>query len=400
MTSSSPTLPPDFPDLGRIRLALFLAGFATFSLLYCVQPILPELAASFAISAATSSLPLSLATGGLAVAIFCAGAVSETLGRRGLMFWSIFLASLLNLLSALLTHWQALTICRMLSGVALGGVPAVALVYLVEELPRSRLGAATGLYVAGNAFGGMCGRIVVSVLTDLMSWRSALVILSLIDCFCAIVFLCLLPPSRHFCRQKGLNLQYHLRAWQDHLTNPAMRLLLMIPFSLMGVFVSVYNYAGFRLSGPEFALSQNQLALIFVVYIFGIVGSGIAGALSDRLGCASVVLCGAIATIFGLLLSLSHWLSIVIIGIIFVTMGFFVAHSAASTWVSKIGRNHHSHATSLYLLAYYVGSSVIGSVSGWFWQHGGWTALASVCIALVSATLITTKALQRQASSA
>ena len=27
--------------LGRIRLALFLAGFATFSLLYSVQPLLP-----------------------------------------------------------------------------------------------------------------------------------------------------------------------------------------------------------------------------------------------------------------------------------------------------------------------------------------------------------------------
>ena len=33
----------------RIAAALFLAGFATFSLLYCVQPLLPEFARDFGV---------------------------------------------------------------------------------------------------------------------------------------------------------------------------------------------------------------------------------------------------------------------------------------------------------------------------------------------------------------
>lgn len=36
----------------RISIALFLAGFATFSLLYCVQPLLPDLARDFHVGAA------------------------------------------------------------------------------------------------------------------------------------------------------------------------------------------------------------------------------------------------------------------------------------------------------------------------------------------------------------
>jgi YNFM family putative membrane transporter len=36
------------------------------------------------------------------------------------------------------------------------------------------------------------------------------------------------------------------------------------------------------------------------------------------------------------------------------------------------------HAASLYLLFYYLGSSITGSVGGWFWQHGGWTAIAAL----------------------
>ena len=67
----------------RASLALFLAGFATFSLLYCVQPLLPAFARDYGISPAASAMALSLTTGALAVAIFVSGAASQLLPRRG-----------------------------------------------------------------------------------------------------------------------------------------------------------------------------------------------------------------------------------------------------------------------------------------------------------------------------
>ncbi|MET7143529.1 MFS transporter [Xanthomonas sp. PPL139] len=387
----------DDAPLLRIRLALFLAGFATFSLLYSVQPLLPAFAREFGVSAAASSLPLSLATGGLAIAIFCAGAVSETLGRRGLMFVSIALAALLNLLAACLPHWGALVAVRALSGIALGGVPAVAMVYLAEELPVSRLGAATGLYVAGNAFGGMIGRIGMSLLTDHFDWRIALATLSAVDLLVAVGFVWLLPPSRHFVRRQGVNLRFHLRAWGGHLRDRHLPWLFAIPFLAMGVFVSVYNYAGFRLGGPEFGLSQSQLGMIFSAYVFGIVSSSVAGAASDRFGRGPVVLAGIATAAFGVALTLAHALVTVIAGIVLLTIGFFVAHSAASAWVGRLGGQHKSHAASLYLLAYYAGASLIGSLSGAAWQHGGWNALVACCLVLLGIGLVAAQVLRRGA---
>ena len=69
----------------RASLALFCAGFATFALLYCVQPLLPLLAAHFAVSAASSSLALSLTTLSLALTLLLAGAGGKlgTQGRDG-----------------------------------------------------------------------------------------------------------------------------------------------------------------------------------------------------------------------------------------------------------------------------------------------------------------------------
>ncbi|MEW5298302.1 MAG: hypothetical protein WDW36_001442 [Sanguina aurantia] len=61
------------PAFRRTNMALFAAGFATFGLLYCVQPLMPEFTRAYHVSAATSALSLSLTTGVLAIAMLFAG---------------------------------------------------------------------------------------------------------------------------------------------------------------------------------------------------------------------------------------------------------------------------------------------------------------------------------------
>ena len=65
-----------------------------------------------------------------------------------------------------------------------------------------------------------------------------------------------------------------------------------------------------------------------------------------------------------------------------VTTGFFIAHSVASGSIGPLAGAAKGHAASLYLLFYYMGSSIVGSVGGWFWQHGGWGAVAALTGAL------------------
>src|SRR5690606_9102869 len=82
------------PGYRNATLALFCAGFATFALLYCVQPLLPLLASRFAVSAASSSLALSLTTLSLALCLLIAGALGESWGRKPVMAVALGLASL------------------------------------------------------------------------------------------------------------------------------------------------------------------------------------------------------------------------------------------------------------------------------------------------------------------
>src|SRR4051794_24822127 len=83
----------------QLNLALFAAGFSTFAILYCVQPLLPEFSRQFHISAAVSSLSLSLSTGLLAIAMLLAGSMSEVWGRKPVMIATLLSSALLTLLS-------------------------------------------------------------------------------------------------------------------------------------------------------------------------------------------------------------------------------------------------------------------------------------------------------------
>ncbi|MEG0150911.1 MAG: MFS transporter [Comamonas sp.] len=385
----------------RVSLALFLAGFATFSLLYCVQPLLPALAQTFAVSPAQSALALSVSTACLAVSIVLAGALSEGLGRRKLMFISMALAAVCNLVASYLPHWHALLAARALEGILLGGVPAVAMAYLSEEIDPKGLGFAMGLYVGGTALGGMLGRVGMSAMTEFWGWRHALAALSVLDLLAALGFVWLLPNSRNFVKKSGLGARHHLQAWGRHLQHQGLPLLFLIAFGLMGVFVSIYNYAGFFLSAPPYGLNQLQISYVFYAYLFGMVASPIAGGLADKLGRGPVLIAGTLIMAAGVVLTMFQPLAVIVLGIVLLTAGFFVSHSVASSWVGRLATQAKGHASSLYLWGYYMGSSVLGAGAGWFWSRWGWTGVGQVALlvlALVVALVLRLQWLGKQAA--
>ncbi|NKF23592.1 MFS transporter [Solimonas marina] len=371
----------------RMNLALFLAGFASFSLMYCVQPLLVPFARQFHLSATGSSLALSLTTGVLAISIPFIGALSERYGRRGLMAVSMISAAILNLLAGVAPTWSSLLVLRALEGLALGGVPAVAMTYLAEEIEPQGLGFSMGLYVSGTAFGGMLGRVGMGMLSDIGSWRTAMMVLATIDLAAAIGFVVLLPRSKGFVPRRRWDVGFHVQAWKSHLSHGGLIHLFALAFVVMGMFVTIYNYAGFRLSGPEFGLDQTRIGFIFLAYILGMVASPVAGLAANRWGRVPVLVSGVLIALSGIVVTLTHQMAGVIVGIALITVGFFSTHSLASAWVGRLGAARKGHAAALYLLAYYLGSSLLGSAAGDFWQRAQWHGVVAFTTVLLGVAL-------------
>ncbi|HEX2902320.1 MAG TPA: MFS transporter [Jatrophihabitans sp.] len=361
----------------RLQRAMLGAALAAFALLYCTQPLLPAIGSDLRADPTGASLTVSASTGALAIAILPLSSLAEAFGRIRLMRLGLIAACVLVLASAAAPNLATLLVLRTLVGVALAAVVAVAMGHVGDEVHPSSVGAAMGVYVAGNSLGGVGGRLVAAAAGDAGSWRWGVCAVGVLGVVATALFSYRIPPAERF-RPVPLSWPVLRRSVAGQLRDSGIVRLCLLAFLLMGGFVASYNFLTYRLSHPPFRLSQASIGLIFLAYLAGTATSTVAGRLADRWG-RRRVLCGSIAVMgAGLALTAPDRLIAVTAGLLVFTGGFFAAHAVASGWVSRRATRARAQASALYLLAYYAGSSVLGSLTGLAFAHGGWHATVLV----------------------
>jgi predicted MFS family arabinose efflux permease len=371
----------------RITTALFAAGLTTFASMYSTQALLPSLSAAFDAAPAQAALAVSLTTGFLALAIIPVSALSGRIGRTRVMIGSAITSAVIGLVLPLSPSLEVLLAGRALQGIALAGVPAVAMAYLAEEIGAEGLGAAMGVYVAGTTIGGLAGRLIPAFTLGLGSWRWAEAAVSVAAATCTIWFVRGLPPSRGF-EARPAGIRTVLGDLGAQLRHRGLLALFGLAFVLMGGFVSMYNFLGYRLTQPPFELPAAIAGLVFLLYLAGTVASAVAGRLADRLGRHRVLVASVALMGLGLVVSIPDQLVTVVLGVFLCTAGFFGAHTVASAWVGTMANGNRGAASSLYLFAYYLGGAVVGSAAGIAYGWGGWTGLAACVAALLAVAAV------------
>lgn len=399
-TETRPAAPHErgTPGFRRLGAALWCSGMATFVLVYSVQGLLPTLADRFGLSSSAASLALSATTGTLALAVLPLSAVAESWGRVRVMSWALAVSAVLAVLAPLAPSFEVLVAIRALQGVTLAALPALSMAHVTHEVAPRHLGGAMGLLIAGNTLGGLAGRLVAGTVADVAGWRAGLAAVGVVSVAAAVAFRLLLPPvtapdpAPTRLRDLGGPLRTHLR-------DPGLLCLFGIAFLLMGAFVSVYNYLGFRLLGPPFLLPGTVVGLIFLGYLAGSGASTAAGRLGDRFGRRRVLWVSVFAALAGVWVTAPDSLVAIVAGLLLVTVGFFGAHSVASGWVGRrsavLDGGVPAQASSLYLLGYYAGSSAGGAAGGLAYDASGWTGLVVYVSALLAAALVLALVLRR-----
>ncbi|MFE2607608.1 MFS transporter [Streptomyces mirabilis] len=393
-------LTPGGPGYRRMSFALFLAGVATFALLYSTQALLPLVSTDFGVSASEASWTVSAATGALALFVLPMSALSERFGRRTLMTASLAVAVTVGLLVPFAPSIGALVALRAVQGAALAGLPASATAYLAEEVRPKALITAIGLFVAGNSVGGMSGRVITGWVAQEWGWRVAVAAIGIIAVVCAVAFRMLLPAPKHF-TPGSLRPRVLARTVRDHLANPLLRRLYAIGALFMMVFGGVYTVIGYRLTEAPFSLPQGIIGSIFLVYLVGTVSASTAGRLVARLGRRGSLYLAGGTTTAGLLLSLVDSLPLVLLGLVLITAGFFAGHAVASSSVSHTAKQGRAQASALYQSAYYIGSSAGSTLGAVAFHAGGWAGTVALglfaVLGVVTITLLGSHAARAQA---
>ena len=368
-------------------LALFFGSLATFGLEYCVQPILPAISEEFSVSPSVASITMSIGLAGMSIAMFLIATFADKLKRKLTMSIALTVAAILAIIMSVSIDLKLIWVLRFTQGLLLAGFPALAVAYIHEEFAPDITGKIVGIYVSGTSIGGFLGRAVTSALTDVFNWRVGLCIIGISYLIIAVIFFMSLPKEKNHI-SKNINQINFLEEFKKIFTNGRLVTLYFVGFACLGSLVCIYNYISYLLMVHPYNLSQTIIGLLFFGYLFGIISAAIMGDLADKHGKGQILCLGIILFLIGTIITLSTILWLKILGLVILTMGFFGSHSVACSWVGKCYDGDKARAVSLYMLFYYFGASIIGTVGGIFFTSHGWLGLTAFVSIILATSLV------------
>lgn len=368
-------------EFWKIIISLLLASLFIFANLYAVQPLLPVFVEEFEVSVSTSSLALSLTIVGLIAGLIVLGFFSDRNGRRSYILYSLLGSAIPFFIIPLTDSFPLFLLLRFIQGFALAGVPAAALAYISEEIDRKNIAYATALYISSNALGGMIGRVLTGFLTDTFSWQTAFFFFAATGLVLFAAVWMLLPPSQNF-KPSTASFRKDIEGFLFHLKNPALLVVFGLGAILQISFTGVWTYLPFYLEAPPYSMSLQAISYLFFAYGIGVIGSPLAGRAAEKYGLRKVRLAGVFILSAGILMTLSSFLWLIVVGLCLTCLGFFTAHSLTAASVSQQASHHKGSASSLYLVSYYIGVALGSSSLGALWISVGWPGLVWVTAAL------------------
>lgn len=372
----------------RIVGLLAAGGLANFAVVYFPQPLLPAIAASLGVDAGSSGLALSATTAAMLLGLLLAGPVSDRIGRVAAMSGSLVIAGILSAACALAPTWEVFLALRAAAGLALAVLPAVALAYLRDVVRTEAHSRANALYISGTAMGGALGRLAPLPLAALGGWQLVTVVLGALSIVVGALVWMTLP--RDGAAPVPLRLGDLLGGTVASLRDPVILAVCVIGGLNMAAFVGLYNAVPFRLDSPPFSLGAAEV-IVYLAYPIGIAAPALFHRLSARWGRATASIVGALALLAATAILVPPHVVAVFAGLGLLTVAFLGTHSVLSGWVvaraQSVGRST-SRASSAYLLAYYLGSTLAGTASTHLWAVGGWAAVIALGALACAASLV------------
>jgi len=367
----------------KAMIGVCFAGACAFLNLYATQPLLPFLVQYFHTSKANASLTVSAAALAVAVSAPFIGTIADRIGRKRIVVPAIFLLAVPTILAAVSSNLVELTICRFFQGFILPAVFAITMAYVTEEWDEAGVGSAMATYVSGNVIGGFAGRYIAGIAADSFGWRWAFVALALCTVLGGFVTWWLLPPSR----TKNRKTKETGSLWSAipvHLGNPKLLVTFGVGSMVLFSIVAAFTYINYRLAAMPYNFSPTALSTLFTVYLVGAVITPFAGKLIDKLGFRKAYAMAISMSLFGLLLTLSPAIPLVVLGLAIFCTGIFICQSSTTSSLRVFAPTQRSAAAGLYVCFYYLGGSLGGYLPGLVWENGGWNS----CVAIVACVQI------------
>jgi predicted MFS family arabinose efflux permease len=162
-----------------LNIVCFLVFCSALSV-RAIDPVVPQIAADFAISPNTAAL-LAAAFAAYGFAQPVLGPMADAFGKSRMMLACLVLLAASSFVSAVVSSFWLLFILRILAGAACGGSFPVGMALISDFVPLAQRQVMIGRLLTATISGNLLGAAASGIVSDLIHWRGMFVILGFIS---------------------------------------------------------------------------------------------------------------------------------------------------------------------------------------------------------------------------
>jgi predicted MFS family arabinose efflux permease len=372
----------------RFRLVVIgLTAFLTVVDLFATQAILPSLAKAYQVTPAAMGFAVNASTMGMAIAGLVVAWLSRRIDRRQGILFSLVLLAIPTSLLAVAPGLVAFTALRVIQGLFMASAFTLTLAYLAEHCSAEDTAGAFAAYITGNVASNLFGRLLSAALADHLGLAANFYVFALLNLGgAALVYFSLARAAPMPMTGSAVS---PLAAWREHFRNRALCVSFAIGFCILFAFIGTFTYVNFVLVRDPFAVGAMTLGFVYFVFLPSIITTPAAALTVRRFGTRPTFWLASAIALAGLPLLLWPSLIAVLVGLVLVGAGTFLAQATTTGFVGLAATADRGAASGIYLASYFLGGLVGSAVLGQIFDRFGWFAcVAGIALALLLAALL------------
>jgi predicted MFS family arabinose efflux permease len=348
--------------------------------IYYHQPLLPQIASTFAVPAARGSLIATLTQLGYAMGLLlfvplADGMQARTLGSRAIIANAVALIA-----CAAAPSFVVLAICSFLVGMSAISAQIIIPSVSGRATPAMR-GRIVGSLLGGLSSGVMLARTLSGVIGALLGWRSIFVIASAID-LALLVVIRELPVSTPLATIRYRELMRSLAGLVRE--ERLLRVSATMGFLVFAAFSALWATLAALLARPPYQYGPATIGAFGLVGLVGLSVSAQLGAIVDRVGTRTIASAGAltITVSFAFVAAGGRSVAWQVVGMVLLDLGNRASFIANQARIYALRPEARSRLNTVYMVSYFLGGAFGAALGGVGALRGGWFGLAAVGVFL------------------
>jgi len=369
--------------------------------LYYAQPLIGPISMSLGLSPAAAGLIVTLTQVGYGLGLLFIVPLGDLFENRRLILSVMALGTL-----AVVGAGLASTPMPFLASAFFIGLGSVAIQiivpYAAHLAPEAHRGQAVGNVMSGLMVGIMLARPASSFIAEFLPWHMVFFLSAGVLVLLAIVLSRALPPR---IPKTGMTYGALLASMARLVaTMPILRRRSVYQAFLFAAFSLFWTTTPLLLSGPDFGLSQGQIALFALAGAAGAIAAPIAGRMADRgwsfVATRLAMLSVALAFVITHIAPAGSTLALCLLTVAAVLLDFGVTTNLVlgQRAIFALGAEYRSRLNGLYMATFFAGGAIGSALGGWLYAEGGWLYASLFGFALPTAALVCSLTERRRAN--